>query len=469
MNFKLLFEDETVTDAGRLFVQYLLMGLIAFLLAGGFFRGFAQTVTPALALEDPAIADQDDMCIWLNPDDPAKSVIITSDKKAIKLFVYDLYGNTLQTVTPPGKPGNIDIRYNFPLNGQTVDIIAFNDRGNKEIAIYKMNAATQKLEFLNSFDAGNWPSEIYGFTLYRNRTNDRFYAIASGKSGQLRQWELIDNNNGGINGLEMRTWINGPGGITEGLVADDEFGRLFAANETNGIFAFDADPAEPTPSGTLVAEIGKNGLTADVEGLTIYYAANGEGYLMASSQGSDEYKVYERKPPYNFVKSFKVSGATGTDGIDVINVNLGLTFPSGIFLLHNDTNSSKEVLVCDYADLGLAIDTDYWNPRGDVVSAIGSANEIPQAYALSQNFPNPFNPSTNIRYQLRRSSRVSLIVYDIIGRPVATLVDQFQPQGSYTVTWTAEAVNGRNLPTGIYFAKLHAGDFIRTIKMSLLQ
>ena len=469
MNIRMFVEDESVKDVGRLFTQYLLMAFIALLLAGGFFRIFAQTITPVLALQDPAIADQDDMCIWLHPDDPAKSVIITSDKKAVKLFVYDLNGNTLQTITPAGKPGNIDIRYNFPLNGQPIDIIAFNDRGNTKISIYKMNAATRKLAFVSSFDAGSWPTEIYGFTLYHSRASDRFFAIASGKSGQLRQWELIDDNNGGINGLEMRTWINGPGGITEGLVADDETGLLFAANENNGIYAFNADPTEPTPAGTLVAEIGKNGLTADVEGLTIYYAANGDGYLIASSQGSDQYKVYERKPPHSFVKSFKVSGATGTDGIDVINTNLGTALPKGIFLLHNNTNSKKEVLVCDYADLGLAIDTDYWNPRGDVVSAIGDFDEAAQSFDLAQNFPNPFNPTTNIRYQLRRGSRVSLIVYDIVGRPVATLVDQFQPQGSYTITWTAETINGRNLPTGIYFAKLHAGDFIRTIKMNLMQ
>ena len=421
-----------------------------------------------MELKAPGIADQDDMCIWIHPA-PAQSTLITADKDANKLFVYDLNGNTIQEVAVNGRPGNIDIRYNFPLAGETVDIVAFNDRDQTEIDIYKVNPSNRQLEFVNSFDAGNWPNEIYGFCLYQSPNSGKFYAIASGKSSQMRQWELKENGDGTISGKKMRTWSNG-GDKTEGLVADDETGILFAANEAEGIYSYDADPIEQNPLQRFIAEAGKNGLTADVEGIAIYYMANGEGYLIASSQGSDNFKVFDRKPPHQFITSFSVNGVGGTDGIDVSNISLGENFPKGIFLCHNDNNSVKEVQVCDFGDIGLTIDTEYWNPRNGGVSALGDyESSLPLGFTLEQNFPNPFNPSTAIRYTLSDSDNIQLSIYDITGRRITTLAQGFQTAGDYTTHWQAIDRNGRPLPSGIYFARLGNGIFTQTIKMALTE
>ncbi len=421
-----------------------------------------------MELKAPGIADQDDMCIWIHPA-PAQSTLITADKDANKLFVYDLNGNTIQEVAVNGRPGNIDIRYNFPLAGETVDIVAFNDRDQTEIDIYKVNPSNRQLEFVNSFDAGNWPNEIYGFCLYQSPNSGKFYAIASGKSSQMRQWELKENGDGTISGKKMRTWSNG-GDKTEGLVADDETGILFSANEAEGIYSYDADPIEQNPLQRFIAEAGKNGLTADVEGIAIYYMANGEGYLIASSQGSDNFKVFDRKPPHQFITSFSVNGVGGTDGIDVSNISLGENFPKGIFLCHNDNNSVKEVQVCDFGDIGLTIDTEYWNPRNGGVSALGDyESSLPLGFTLEQNFPNPFNPSTAIRYTLSDSDNIQLSIYDITGRRITTLAQGFQTAGDYTTHWQAIDRNGRPLPSGIYFARLGNGIFTQTIKMALTE
>jgi hypothetical protein len=83
---------------------------------------------------------------------------------------------------------------------------------------------------------------------------------------------------------------------------------------------------------------------------------------------------------------------------------------------------------------------------------------------LTQNFPNPFNPNTIINYQLPISNFVSLKVYDALGKEVATLVNQKQNSGSYEVEF-----NGEGLPSGIYFYKLEAGDFVETKRMILLK
>ncbi len=88
----------------------------------------------------------------------------------------------------------------------------------------------------------------------------------------------------------------------------------------------------------------------------------------------------------------------------------------------------------------------------------------PQNYMLAQNYPNPFNPTTVISYQLSAVSNVSLKVYDILGREVATLVNEKQNAGSYSVTF-----DGSRLASGVYFYKLAAGNFVSVKKLVVLK
>jgi len=392
-------------------------------------------ITPKITLTDSASNDQDDMCIWIHPSDPPQSTIITSDKSAYKLFVYDLEGNTLQTISLTDKPGNIDIRYGFILGGQQVDIVGYNDRLNARIVLYKVDPATRQLTYSGAFNAGSWPDEIYGFCLYHSPNDGKYYAFGCGKSNQIRQWELVDKDDGTIGGIEKRTWVNGTSDKTEGMVADDETGKLYAANESEGIYKYDADPENPNPSGQLIAATGQDGLVADIEGITIYYAGDGTGYLIVSSQGEDKFNVYNRAAPHEYVKTFTVTGITSTDGIDVTNIKLSDNFPYGVFTLHNGGPAKNPVEVCAYEDLGLIIDTEYWNPR--VVAAINKQdnNKTPLEFGLFYNCPNPFNPTTTICYQLPHSAQVQLVIFDVMGQKVFTLADSFQSAGSYSYVW----------------------------------
>src|SRR5262245_40383568 len=126
----------------------------------------AQTVvTPVRALNATGYADEDDMCFWLHPTNLALSTVIASDKSADRLFVYDLQGNTLQTITT-AHPGNIDVRYNFPFGGQLIDIIAFNDRSANKIRVYKVDRVTRLLTRIDNDLIATGAN--YGFTLYRS-------------------------------------------------------------------------------------------------------------------------------------------------------------------------------------------------------------------------------------------------------------------------------------------------------------
>jgi len=100
------------------------------------------------------------------------------------------------------------------------------------------------------------------------------------------------------------------------------------------------------------------------------------------------------------------------------------------------------------------------------VGALSVENEanVLKEFALAQNYPNPFNPSTVINYQLPMNNHVSLKVYDVLGKEIATLVDQDQQAGKYSVQ-----MNGEKLSSGIYFYKLQAGNFVEIKKMTLLK
>ena len=88
----------------------------------------------------------------------------------------------------------------------------------------------------------------------------------------------------------------------------------------------------------------------------------------------------------------------------------------------------------------------------------------PAKYSLEQNYPNPFNPSTKISFQLPNDSKVSLKVYDISGKEITTLVNDFKTAGYYTVEF-----NAANLASGVYFYNIHAGDYSKVMKMVVVK
>jgi hypothetical protein len=113
----------------------------------------------------------------------------------------------------------------------------------------------------------------------------------------------------------------------------------------------------------------------------------------------------------------------------------------------------------------LAVITDgiQWSNRPAISANDGQSN----AFALCQNFPNPFNPSTKITYRLNKDAQVRLSVYDMTGREVNRLIDQYQPIGNYNVEWNSSKENGQKLSSGIYFAHLTVDNESASKKMIL--
>lgn len=98
-----------------------------------------------------------------------------------------------------------------------------------------------------------------------------------------------------------------------------------------------------------------------------------------------------------------------------------------------------------------------------------SEGGIPHDYTLDQNYPNPFNASTVIRFNTKHDGHVKLVVYNVLGQQVKTLVDEFRHYGLQAADWDGTDVNGLAVPTGLYFYRLTTSEFTQVKKMVLLK
>jgi len=153
------------------------------------------------------------------------------------------------------------------------------------------------------------------------------------------------------------------------------------------------------------------------------------------------------------------------------------TVDSGLFLFSDDGDSlgSKNEGLTNLNIQALTLDNNgyvyagtengVWRrPLSEVTPVEENQIPIPLSFNLSQNFPNPFNPSTAIQYSIPQRSNVTLKIYDILGNELETLVNEEKTMGTYELTW-----NAANLPSGVYFYQLKAGEFIQTKKMILIK
>jgi hypothetical protein len=130
----------------------------------------------------------------------------------------------------------------------------------------------------------------------------------------------------------------------------------------------------------------------------------------------------------------------------------------GLFAEDIDRDDDIDVL----SGASVANDISYWENNG--ILGVKSDLNLPVGFRLFQNFPNPFNPITKIKYSVPQTSNVIIKVFNILGNEIETLVNEQKQTGIYEIIWSAE-----QLPSGVYFYRLQAGDFVETKKMVLLR
>jgi 3-phytase len=294
---------------------------------------------PARVETEPAIdkgGDRaDDPAIWFNPDDPARSLIISTEKKS-GLAIHDLDGKLLR-FHPFGKLNNVDLRVGVPIAGKTGVLVAASDRGDKKrpvLRLYRLDPATPQLTPIGSVALPE--GEAYGLCLYRH--GDRVDAIMVYEEGVVEQVAL-DLNAATPTGKPVRHFDLGS--RSEGCVADDRTGLVYVAEDKKAIWRFSAGREEAMTPVRFASIDGVN-LHKDIEGLEILPRGTDGGLLFASSQGNNSYSVY-RIDTAEAVGQFRITGGPidGTedsDGIAIMPAALGESFPGGLFVAQDGKN-----------------------------------------------------------------------------------------------------------------------------------
>ena len=283
----------------------------------------------------------DDPAIWANPDNPAASWVIGTDKQG-GLHVYDMRGKSRHFVAD-GKMNNVDLRTGYRLAGRDIVLVTASDRTNKAIAIYSLDTATGALTNIADGVQPTGLSDPYGQCMYRSKRG-RTYVFISDPDGLVRQWELVPTRAGKVQAKQVRDIKFSS--QTEGCVVDDASSTLYVAEEDIGLWRVTAEPVK-TAVPVAVDKVANNPkLKDDLEGVGLYDLGGGKGYLVVSSQGNNSYAGYDRQGTNAYLGSFSViadpargiDGISETDGLDVSSANLGPGFEQGAMIAQDGRN-----------------------------------------------------------------------------------------------------------------------------------
>lgn len=192
----------------------------------------------------------------------------------------------------------------------------------------------------------------------------------------------------------------------------------------------------------------------DVVSNTLYWTDSGvfaHWTMKSNLDGSDIDTVLTDVSSYSFWINDDTEEIFWTEYMDLYSANLDDTIK--VLLFNNNFGQGYTIAAC-YDSI--------------LITSVEKEEPLPALFYLEQNYPNPFNPSTTIRWQMPEAGFVTLKIYDVLGREVTTLVEEYKSAGTYEVEFNP-ASSIKQSSSGVYFYQLKAGSFIQTKKMILLK
>ncbi len=301
----------------------------------------------------------DDPAIWIHPSDSTRSIVLGTNKRS-GLAVYSLTGQEIQFL-PVGRVNNVDAA---PVPGGDT-VVMTGQRDSREVFLWWGDNVTRRLKQFEPAPRKSLSPGVVSTT--PNRADsilevgvDEPYGLACGmvgntlrllvndKSGVLEDWSIsITDRHLTAGGLNRTLRFDSQ---TEGMVIDTHHGWAFVGEEARGIWKISMDSAstEKTLVDSATTASPSGHLVADIEGLTIADAGQGEGYLICSNQGNNSFTVYTRAEPHTRLARFRIEGSEGidgvteTDGIAVTTADLGGPFAAGLFVAQDGENTDAE-------------------------------------------------------------------------------------------------------------------------------
>jgi 3-phytase len=304
------------------------------------------TEVKPVIITEPVKYDTDDPAIWVNPADPAKSLVIGTDKNTDgALYVFDMNGKIIKdkVVTGLKRPNNVDLAYGLQLNGKPTDIVITTERMTHKLRIFSLpNMKPVDNGGIEIFEGetGNEYRDLMGISIYIAK-NGKMYAIAGRKNGPLTdgylwQYLLGDDGKGNVKATLVRKFgeYSGKKEI-EAIAVDNELGYIYYSDEQVGVRQYYADPEKGNKQ---LAIFGTSGFAADHEGISIYKLTDTTGYILVSDQGANRFQIFNREGTkqapfeHKLVKIVNVA-AHQSDGSDVVSVPLNSVFKHGLFVV----------------------------------------------------------------------------------------------------------------------------------------
>ena len=312
-------------------------------------------ITPDVITEF-TLNDTDDPAIWVNPKNPAESIVFGTDKKTNgAIYAFDLNGKIIQdkTIRDIQRPNNVDIEYGFQLNDSTVtDILVFTEREKQQIRMFSvpdmkpLDGGGFKVFEDEELEENKLPM---GVSLYKSSKDATVYAIVGRKTGPadgyLYQYAL-NADSLGVSSNYVRKFgkFSGVKEI-EAIAVDDENGFVYFSDEGVCIKKYHA---EPSMGNEEISCFGGEYFDEDIEGIAIASYADGHGYLIVSNQQKGEFNIFDRETNA-YINAVNLS-TTETDGCEAVTVPLNDTFKNGLFVAMND---EKNFYFYDLKRLGL--------------------------------------------------------------------------------------------------------------------
>ncbi|MFF8983828.1 phytase [Streptomyces globisporus] len=365
--------------------------------------------TPALHDDDEGgNADADDPAIWRNAAAPGRSLVVATAKEG-GLRVYDLDARLVQSIAAPpaagegdapGRFNNVDLVHGLRLSSGKADLAVTSDRGHDRLRFYRVDRDRAGGPLTDVTDPAaphvfsrdqaevNDQRTAYGLATWTNPATGKSYALVSRRERtSIALLELLPSEGGKVTYRKVRSlnlpssfrlpdgtsWspCGEPGELpqVEGMVVDPANGMLYAGQEDIGVWRMRADLTgrpklidkvreygvpgtydEETEECTPGTDPGFGGMkiSADVEGLTLLAESDGDGYVLASSQGDNTFAAYDREleDANEYEGGFRVTAANGTldgseecDGAAVLNAPLGSKYPGGLLVVQDGHDS----------------------------------------------------------------------------------------------------------------------------------
>ena len=376
-----------------------------------------------------------------------------------------------------------------PLNGNGGGIIAFTSDRDGNFEIYLMNAdGTAQTRITNSnaldFDA-SW-----------SRDGSQLAFISTRDSGfEIYIMTVIDITNGIFTDPERITfepsmetkvtWLHDGSKIAYNTSISGQYGVYIhdlISNQIEPLNTSSIEANQPcwSPDGTKIVFGNSDGIySINIDGTSLQQlTATGNSLFPVWSPNGDKIAFVAGTPDEDIY-------LVNSDGTSLINLTASTAndfvpswSPDGSGIVYEDDRyGHDEICLIDRfggnhqrltsigANTGPA-----WRPNANVTLVEeDSPNWIPQRFELLQNFPNPFNPTTNIHYTLSEPCYIKLVIYNSLGHEIKILVDEFQTEGYKTIKWDGRNNKGNQVCSGIYFYRLGIDRFEQIKKMILLR